>query len=218
MRIKAIRSRSQYDLVLDPEVIWSCAQTAFGPGPGHDTGPDHEATQSGTQIDKFIYPGLPLMKPHFSLYYCLQDVSAQTNNFMQYRLQIGIYPVCHRSVSFVFPTIFFTKPPEAARTPATPQRSIFNKNFTNSTLNSIPNINLRRIWANFNTASPAGQSHNPISAGRAHSTIFQVTETHKHNVTSGAFAAPAGQNTKAGLPPCSATRLGDGKEQQTNIS
>ena len=65
MGIKAIRSRSQYDLVLDPDAIWSCTQMSFGPGHIRDPGPGQEATQSWTQMDKFIYPGLPPMKPHF---------------------------------------------------------------------------------------------------------------------------------------------------------
>ena len=195
----AIRSWIQFDLVLYLDVIWSWTQMSFGPGPICDPGPGQEATQSWTQIDKFIYPGLPLMKPHF--HFTTAYKMSQFKHKQFYAIQAsGRHLPClsrNKEGPILISHSFLHKTTEAARTPATPQRS-----FTNFTLNSIPNINLRRIWANFNTANPAGQSHNPISAGRAHSTIFQVTESHKHKVTSGVFAAPAGQNTKAGLPPC----------------
>ena len=127
MRIKEIRSRSQYDLVLDPDVIWSSTQTSFGPRPRRDTGPDHEATQSRAQIDKFIYPRLPLMKPHFfTLLLLTRYPSSNTNNFMQYRLQVGIYPACHaiKKGPFSFPTVSFTKPPRQQGPPQLPKEAL----------------------------------------------------------------------------------------------
>ena len=126
MGIKAIWSRSQYDLVLDPDAIWSCTQMSFGPGPICDTGPGQEATQSWTQIDKFIYPGLPL-KPHFfTLLLLTRCPSSNTNNFMQHRLQVGIYPACHaiKKGPFSFPTVSFTKPPRQQGPPQLPKEAL----------------------------------------------------------------------------------------------